>query len=173
MIATPAESPGRRNPGGGNGKRNRRPGPREGTGQAITGADVRAALAGLAAEHRQVIVEIYYHNRSVRETADLLRVPVSTVASRAYTAVRHLPRALTAARELARPALCRANPLNAPPLPRTPCAASATSGAASQLVRTAGGENGAVTMNPKLVVPPPAVTDAVRPGRPAARAGRS
>jgi hypothetical protein len=110
MIATPAESAGRRSPGNsGDGKHNRRPGPREGTSHAITGADVRAALAGLAAEHRQVIVEIYYHNRSVRETADLLCVPVSTVASRAYTAVRQIPRALTAARELARPALCRAN----------------------------------------------------------------
>jgi DNA-directed RNA polymerase specialized sigma24 family protein len=112
MIATPAESAGRRSPGNrGDGKHNRRPAPREDTGQAITGADVRAALAGLAAEDRQVIIEIYYHKRSVCETADLLCVPVSTVASRAYTAVRHLPRGLTAARELARPALCRANPI--------------------------------------------------------------
>lgn len=91
MVAIPAESAGRRSPVvHRDGKHNYRPGPTENTGQAMTGADVRAALAGLATEQRQVIVEIYYHNRSVRETADLLRVPVSTVASLAYTAVRHL-----------------------------------------------------------------------------------
>jgi RNA polymerase sigma-70 factor (ECF subfamily) len=101
MIATPAESAGRRGPGiGADGRHNHRPAPTERAGQAISGADVRAALAGLAAEQRQVIVEIYYHNRSVRETANLLHVPVSTVASRAYTAVRRLPRAVTATREL-------------------------------------------------------------------------
>jgi RNA polymerase sigma-70 factor, ECF subfamily len=99
MIAIPAESAGRRSPGI-RGDGNQRPGPTESTGQPITGADVRAALAGLAAEHRQVIVELYYHNRSVGETADFLQVPVSTVARLAYTAVRHLPRAVTGTREL-------------------------------------------------------------------------
>jgi RNA polymerase sigma-70 factor, ECF subfamily len=101
MIATAAEPVDRRSPAvRANGKHNDRSGPAERTGQAITGADVRAALAGLATEHRRVIVEIYYHNRSVRETADLLRVPVSTVASRAYTAVRHLLVRLSAICEL-------------------------------------------------------------------------
>jgi RNA polymerase sigma-70 factor, ECF subfamily len=66
-------------------------------GQAITGWDVRAALAALSAEHRQVIMEIYYHNRPVSETADLLRIPVSTVASRAYSAIRQLRRTLLGA----------------------------------------------------------------------------
>jgi DNA-directed RNA polymerase specialized sigma24 family protein len=99
MIATPAESAGRRSPGM-RADGNQRPLPTESAGQAIGGADVRAALAGLAAEHRQVIVELYYNNRSVAETADLLQVPVSAVVRGADIAVRHLPRALTSVREL-------------------------------------------------------------------------
>jgi RNA polymerase sigma-70 factor (ECF subfamily) len=65
-------------------------------GQAVTGQDVRAALATLSAEHRQVIVEIYYHHRSVAETADLLCMRASKVASLAYSATCQLPRALAA-----------------------------------------------------------------------------
>jgi DNA-directed RNA polymerase specialized sigma24 family protein len=101
MIATSADSGGWRIPDlREGGQHSHRPRPTGRTGQAVTGADVRAALAGLAAEHRQVIIEMYYHHRTVRETADLLCVPVSTVVSRAYAAVRHLPCAITATREL-------------------------------------------------------------------------
>jgi RNA polymerase sigma-70 factor, ECF subfamily len=64
---------------------------------AFTGADVRAALAALSAEHRQVIVEIYYHHRSVTETAVALGIHPSSVISLAYSAVRQLPQALAAA----------------------------------------------------------------------------
>jgi DNA-directed RNA polymerase specialized sigma24 family protein len=66
------------------------------TGQAVTGRDVCAALAMLRAEHRQVIVEMYYHHRSVAETAELLCIRASKVVSLASSAVRQLPRALAA-----------------------------------------------------------------------------
>lgn len=99
MTAIPAEPTGRRSPGiRGDRGRGHRSRPAECAGQAVTGADIRVWLAGLAAEHRQVIVEIYYHSRSVHETAEFLQVPVSTVASRAYNAVRDLPRAIRSPR---------------------------------------------------------------------------
>ena len=69
----------------------------QGGGPAVTGKDVRAALAGLNAQHRQVIVEIYYHHRSVAETADVLGIRASSVVSLAYSAVRQLPDALAVA----------------------------------------------------------------------------
>lgn len=62
--------------------------------QTITGLDVRAALATLSTAHRQVIVDIYYKNRSVAETARALGIPAGTVKSRSYYAIRELRRAL-------------------------------------------------------------------------------
>jgi DNA-directed RNA polymerase specialized sigma24 family protein len=63
---------------------------------AVTGRDVRAALAGLSAEHRLVIVQIYYYHRSVAETAVTLGVRPSAVISLAYSAVCQLPHTLAA-----------------------------------------------------------------------------
>jgi RNA polymerase sigma-70 factor (ECF subfamily) len=63
--------------------------------QVITGLDVRAALATLSRPHRQIIVEIYYHNHSVAETARILGIPPGTVKSRAHYATRQLRQALT------------------------------------------------------------------------------
>ena len=114
MTALPFASAGRAGPGrSADGKRNRLPGPAERTGPAITGPDVRAALAALSAEYRQVIVEIYYHHRSVAETADLLHVSPATVISRAHFAIGQFPRALTAIAD------CRA-PSPHPPEPPLP-----------------------------------------------------
>jgi DNA-directed RNA polymerase specialized sigma24 family protein len=88
MIAIPTESAGRPRPGlPADGKHDGRPGAAP---RAITGRDVRAALGRLSAEHRQVIVEIYYNSRSVYETADVLQIPVATVTPRAYAALRQL-----------------------------------------------------------------------------------
>jgi RNA polymerase sigma-70 factor (ECF subfamily) len=67
-----------------------RPDPADCIERAITSLDVRAALATLTPPHRQVIIEIYYHNRSVAETARLLGVPAGTVKSRAHYATRQL-----------------------------------------------------------------------------------
>jgi RNA polymerase sigma-70 factor, ECF subfamily len=63
--------------------------------RAIIGLDVRTALATLSRPHRQIIIEIYYHNRSVDETAAILGIPPGTVKSRAHYATRQLRRALT------------------------------------------------------------------------------
>jgi RNA polymerase sigma-70 factor (ECF subfamily) len=54
--------------------------------------DVRAALAQLTPEHRQVITEVYYLGRSVTEVAELLDIPEGTVKSRTYYGPRQLKR---------------------------------------------------------------------------------
>jgi RNA polymerase sigma-70 factor (ECF subfamily) len=64
--------------------------------RAITGLDVRSALATLSAPHRAVIIEMYYNNRSVAETAEVLGIPPGTVKSRAHYATRQLRRTLAA-----------------------------------------------------------------------------
>ena len=49
-----------------------------------------AALHQLPAEHRNVLVEIYYRGRSVAETASALGVPAGTVKSRSHYALKAL-----------------------------------------------------------------------------------
>jgi RNA polymerase sigma-70 factor, ECF subfamily len=72
-----------------------RPNPVQDIDQAMTAMDVRAALAQLTPEHRQVVVEVYYLGRSVAEIAELLGIPEGTVKSRTYYALRQLKRLLT------------------------------------------------------------------------------
>jgi RNA polymerase sigma-70 factor (ECF subfamily) len=60
------------------------PDPAERREQAVTALDVRAALAQLTAEHRQVIVDMYFHGRSAAQLAQWLRIPAEAVQSRAY-----------------------------------------------------------------------------------------
>ncbi len=74
-----------------------RPDAVDGIDQAVTAMDVRAALAQLTPEHRQVIVDIYYLGRSAAEVAKLLNIPEGTVKSRTYYGLRQLKRLLTAA----------------------------------------------------------------------------
>jgi RNA polymerase sigma-70 factor (ECF subfamily) len=74
-----------------------RPDPAEPIEQAMTALDVRAALARLSVEHRQVIVGMYYQGQTVSELAERLGIPEGTVKSRAYYGLRHLKRALSAA----------------------------------------------------------------------------
>jgi RNA polymerase sigma-70 factor (ECF subfamily) len=74
-----------------------RPSPLNGIDQAITAMDVRAALAQLKPERRQVIIEVYYHGRSVAEIAQRLGIPNGTVKSRTYYGLRELKRLLLAA----------------------------------------------------------------------------
>lgn len=52
------------------------------------------ALESLSAEHRAVIVETYFHGRTVAETAVRLGIPQGTVKSRCYYALRALKLAL-------------------------------------------------------------------------------
>lgn len=48
------------------------------------------ALAALSAEHRAVIVEVYYRRATVAEAADKLGIPPGTVKSRTFYALRAL-----------------------------------------------------------------------------------
>jgi RNA polymerase sigma-70 factor, ECF subfamily len=48
------------------------------------------ALRSLSAEHRAVVVELYYRDRSVADAARVLGVPQGTVKSRAFYALRAL-----------------------------------------------------------------------------------
>jgi RNA polymerase sigma-70 factor (ECF subfamily) len=57
---------------------------------------VRAAISALPGLQRQVLTEIYYYDRSVAETARILRIPPGTVKSRTFYALRALRRALAA-----------------------------------------------------------------------------
>ncbi|MGH3715665.1 MAG: sigma-70 family RNA polymerase sigma factor [Micromonosporaceae bacterium] len=56
----------------------------------LIGQAVRAGLKMLRSEHRTVLLESYYRDRSVREIAALLDIPEGTVKSRTYYALRAL-----------------------------------------------------------------------------------
>jgi len=53
-----------------------------------------AALHKLSREHQVVIVELFYHRRSVAELATLLAIPQGTVRSRCFYGLRALRKAL-------------------------------------------------------------------------------
>jgi RNA polymerase sigma-70 factor, ECF subfamily len=55
---------------------------------------IAAALDSLSADHRRVIVELFYNQRPVAEVATLLAVPEGTVRSRCFYGLRALRRAL-------------------------------------------------------------------------------
>jgi RNA polymerase sigma-70 factor (ECF subfamily) len=74
-----------------------RPDPAQPIEQAMTALDIRAALAQLSLEHRQVIVGMYYQSQSVIELAERLGIPEGTVKSRAYYGLRQLKRVLSGA----------------------------------------------------------------------------
>lgn len=57
-------------------------------------ADLVQALQTLAAPHREALVHLHLLDRTQRETARLLNVPLGTVKSRHHTAVRELRQAL-------------------------------------------------------------------------------
>lgn len=52
------------------------------------------ALGGLSPDHRRVVVELFYRQRSVAETAAFLGIPEGTVRSRCFYALRALRAAL-------------------------------------------------------------------------------
>jgi RNA polymerase sigma-70 factor, ECF subfamily len=55
---------------------------------------VRHALMSLTHDHRQVLIEIFYHDRSAREAAEILGIPEGTVRSRMFYALRALAAAM-------------------------------------------------------------------------------
>jgi RNA polymerase sigma-70 factor (ECF subfamily) len=58
--------------------------------RALLSWQVAEALRNLTRAHREVLLELYYRDRTVAEAALVLRVPEGTVRSRAYYALRAL-----------------------------------------------------------------------------------
>ena len=58
--------------------------------QVVNTMAVLGAMDKLSAEHREVLVEMYYRGRTVAEAAESLRIPPGTVKSRSYHALRAL-----------------------------------------------------------------------------------
>ena len=69
--------------------------------QVVNEMAVLGAMDKLSAEHREVLVEMYYRGRTVAEAAQVLRIPPGTVKSRSYHAMRAL-RAVLAPGEVSR-----------------------------------------------------------------------
>jgi len=74
----------------------------DGADEVLASVDVGWALAQLTPEHRAVLVEVYLNDRTVPETAGVLGIPVGTVKSRTYYALRVLRLLLDEERERAR-----------------------------------------------------------------------
>jgi RNA polymerase sigma-70 factor, ECF subfamily len=62
--------------------------------RALEAWQVADALQRLTPEHREVILEAYYRDRSVAEMAERLQIPAGTVKSRLYYGLRNLRLAL-------------------------------------------------------------------------------
>ncbi len=62
--------------------------------RALVAWQVADALRALSPAHREVLVELYFRDRSIADTAERLRIPDGTVRSRAYYALRALKLAL-------------------------------------------------------------------------------
>ena len=55
-----------------------------------TGNALRQCIAALTPEHREVIDLVYYHEKSVEETAAIMRIPENTVKTRMFYARKKL-----------------------------------------------------------------------------------
>jgi RNA polymerase sigma-70 factor, ECF subfamily len=57
-------------------------------------AQLRSCLARISSDHREVIDLVYYHDKSVEETAEILHLSKNTVKTRMFYARKHLARLL-------------------------------------------------------------------------------
>jgi RNA polymerase sigma-70 factor (ECF subfamily) len=62
--------------------------------RVLQGWQVAEAMRALSPDHRAVIGELFYHRRTIAETAKMLGVPPGTVKSRSFYALRALRDAL-------------------------------------------------------------------------------
>ena len=60
-------------------------------------AAIRKCLAGLSAEHREIVDLVYYHEKSVEEVAEIVGIPENTVKTRMFYARKRLAELLKAA----------------------------------------------------------------------------
>lgn len=58
------------------------------------GARLRQCIRTLSPEHRQIIELVYYHEKSIREIAQLLQIPENTVKTRTFHARKQLSTAM-------------------------------------------------------------------------------
>lgn len=61
------------------------------------GALIRKCLAGLSAQHREIVDLVYYHDKSVEEVAEIVGIPENTVKTRMFYARKRLAELLKAA----------------------------------------------------------------------------
>ena len=54
------------------------------------GAQIKAAMQGLSAEHREILDLVYYQEQSVSEAAEILSIPEATVKTRMFYARKKL-----------------------------------------------------------------------------------
>ena len=54
------------------------------------GALLRACLAGLSAEHREIVDLVYYQEKSIEECAEIVAIPENTVKTRLFHARKRL-----------------------------------------------------------------------------------
>jgi RNA polymerase sigma-70 factor (ECF subfamily) len=54
------------------------------------GSVLRECLAGLSAEHREIVDLVYYHEKSVEEVAQIVGIPEATVKTRMFYARKKL-----------------------------------------------------------------------------------
>jgi RNA polymerase sigma-70 factor, ECF subfamily len=59
-------------------------------------ATIRKCLSQLSSDHREVIDLVYYHEKTVEEVAEIVRVPANTVKTRMFYARKHLQKLFTA-----------------------------------------------------------------------------
>jgi RNA polymerase sigma-70 factor (ECF subfamily) len=64
--------------------------------RVLTAWQVEAALAQLAADHREVLVEVHWRGRPYAEVAEAMGVPEGTIKSRVYYGLRAMRSALEA-----------------------------------------------------------------------------
>jgi RNA polymerase sigma-70 factor (ECF subfamily) len=58
---------------------------------------IRKCLAGLSAQHREVVDLVYYHDKPVEEVAEIVGIPENTVKTRMFYARKRLAELLKAA----------------------------------------------------------------------------
>jgi RNA polymerase sigma-70 factor, ECF subfamily len=73
-----------------------RPGPEDSFEPVVDRNEVRAAIAALPERLRSVLIEVYFRDHSVAETAQILGVPTGTVKSRTFYGLRALREELVA-----------------------------------------------------------------------------
>jgi len=59
-------------------------------GEKETGTAIRRGLAALSREHAEIIDLVYYQEKSIREIAEILRIPENTVKTRMFYARKRL-----------------------------------------------------------------------------------